>query len=262
MKLLTTTFVIALAFNLVVMVSSTQAVFMISDDDIFATTGNEIHSGNGTLDYMFFTESMGGAGNISGTFNGDNANTDSPTGGGGVFNESYITSIGELRDFYTLNFPDNQGGSTVNEMIVFIDINQTPHLDLALDVLTIIVDYDPFGDVRDDPFGNDILSSIQNSTGDTYSGGTILAQLDGPKILSLVEQGAGWADYGIHTGINPFDEVFSDETRILLHWESHNHDDGGETIFLSGEYAGEIPEPSMFGLLLLGVSALLRRKRK
>src|SRR5262245_47192784 len=67
---------------------------VITSANIVPVPVGTVGSGNGTLDYIFFTESSGGAGNSSGSFNGDNANTDMPTGSGKTTaNESYITSI-------------------------------------------------------------------------------------------------------------------------------------------------------------------------
>ena len=124
-----------------------------------------------------------------------------------------------------------------------------------------MIDYTPnFGDDRDNPLGTDISSPLQNQTDAGYTGGTTIAQLDGPKILDVANQGAGWGDYGILTGIDPFDAAFSDDTRILFHWESSGHSSGDETIFLSGEYA--VPEPSMFVFLGLGALGLIFRRKK
>jgi len=91
-----------------------------------------------------------------------------------------------------------------------------------------------------------------------------VAWLDGPKNLLLHEEGAGFADYGIRLGIDPYDAAFSDSTRILFHWESSEHDDGGETVFISGEYRPEeIPEPATAGLLALcSLVAIARRRRR
>ncbi len=238
---------------------------VIVDGDIFRLTGNEIGSGNGTLDWLLFTESSGGSGNAAGGFNGDDACTDMPTGSGKTTAvESYITSVGELRDFFRLNFPDGQGGSTVSDIVLCVDLNQTGPLDVVLNKLDVVIDYDAgFGDDRDNPAGTDITSQLQNRTDDGFSGGTVVANLDSAKTLPLNEQGAGWADYAILTGIDPFDSAFTDETRILVHWDSSGHDDGGESIFISGTYSSEdIPEPGALVLLAIGglVAATKRRR--
>src|SRR5688572_25487995 len=87
---------------------------IITSGDIVTVPKGTVGSGNGTLDFVFLTESAGGSTNSSPTFDGDNANTDMPKGSGNTTgNESYVTSFGELRDFFVLNFPDGSGGSTV-----------------------------------------------------------------------------------------------------------------------------------------------------
>lgn len=229
----------------------------ITDADIVATDGNEIGSGNGTLDLLLLTESSGGSGNSKGGFDGDDACTDMPTGGGSTVSESYITSVGELRAFFDLNFAQQ-----VHDIPLCVDLNQIKGGDdVTLTTLTVVVDYTAnFGDDRDNPATSDITSALQNATAAGFSGGTVVASLDGPKVLPLNVQGAGWADYIIMLGIDPYDQAFSDSTRILFHWESYGHDDGGETIFLSGEY---IPEPATAALLLVcSVAAIVRRRRR
>ncbi len=250
---------------------------VIDSSYIITLSGSEIGSGNGTLDLLLFTESAGGAGNIGGplnSFNGDNANTGMPTGNGNTTAlESYITSIGDLRDYYILNFPDGNGGSTVNQIAIFVDVNETGgSQDVSLDTLNIVRDYTAgFGDDRDDPSGTDVSSALQNGTNAGYSGGTLLASLDASHILPYQNNGAGHADAVIFTGINPFDVAFSDSTRILFHWASSGHDNGGETIFLSGEFGPQdlpgplIPEPASVVLAAFGGVGLVlaaRRQRR
>jgi hypothetical protein len=229
---------------------------------------NAVGSGNGTLDLILFTESGGGTQNSDGPFNGDNANTDLPTGSGHTTaDESYVTSIGELRDYYRLNFPDGSSGSTANQIVILVDVNQQgsgSSLEIHLDTLDIYRDYTAtFGDARDNPSGNDINSSLQNSTNNSFGGGTPLAGLDGTKELQYLHNGAGHADKAIFTGINPFNSGFDDSTRILFHWASSNHNDGGETVFLSGTFAAhdlsgpQIPEPSTFVLAAIVLAGRL-----
>jgi len=236
---------------------------VIRDEDVIALTGNEVGSGNGTLDLILFTESAGGSGNSTAGFNGDDGCTDMPTGSGTPSaTESYVTSMGEVRDFFRLNYPDGEGGSTVHRIALFVDLNQTGATNVVLNQLDLVIDYDAsFGDDRDDPAAADVTSRLQNSTGAGFSGGTLLASLDGPKTLPLNEQGGGWADYAIVIDVDPFDSAFTDQTRVLFHWSSTGHDDGGETIFLSGTHA-DVPEPAVLGLLAAGAGLLLRRRRQ
>ncbi len=262
------------ALTLTVFAAPVGAV-VIDSSYFIALSGSETGSGNGTLDFLLFTESAGGAANSGGSFNGDNANTDMPKGNGNTTAlESYITSIGDLRNFYILNFPDGSGGSTVNQIAIFVDVNETGgNQDISLDTLNIVQDYNAsFGDDRDNPFGADISSALQNSTDAGYSGGTLLASLDASQILAYQNNGAGHADVVIYTGINPFDLAFSDSTRILFHWASSGHDNGGETIFLSGEFGAQdlpgpqVPEPASVALAALGgvgfVLAARRQRRR
>jgi len=74
---------------------------LITSNHIVPVPVGMVGSGNGTLDFIMLTESAGGSTNTSGPFNGDNANTQLPTGSGNTTaNESFITSIGEIRAFY------------------------------------------------------------------------------------------------------------------------------------------------------------------
>ncbi len=200
---------------------------------------NIVGSGNGTLDFLLLTESAGGSQNSGGGFDGDNANTHMPTGSGNTTaNESFITSIGELRDFFILNFPNGSGGSTVNQLVVMVDVNETggPQ-SIDVNEFTFLRNFNTFAgvDPRNTPLANDITSAQQNATNDVFTGGTVLAELDAsPKVLAQQNVGAGFADHAIFTGINPFDPSFNASDRIMLHWESGDHDNGGESIFISG----------------------------
>ena len=230
---------------------------VITDGDIWATTGNEIQAGNGLLDFVLFNGSVAGDANECDGFNGDDANTDMPHGGGTAAAESYITSIGELRAFYTIcDFPEE----FKHNLRLSVDLNEEGSAEwIYLSALTIVIDYDPvYGDGRDDPASCDISSAEQNMTNAMFGGGETAAWLDySPKRLDVNEQGAGWADFVITTGIDPFDPAYTDSTRILIHWASYDHTNGSDTVFISSY----IPEPSALSLLALGSLAVLRRKR-
>lgn len=254
----------------------------ISEADIVPTPGHVIHTRNGQLDLILFNFSNGAGVNnnelkVQGTtlFNGDNANTDMPVGiGNGAYpsaSESYITSIGDLRNFYRTMFPDGEGGATIHEIVLCVDLNKTGKGQgnndndfITLMTLDIVVDYDPFlaGDPRNDPWSNDLDSAAQNATEDGFSGGMTAASLDPamtPKTLTVNANGSGWADYMIYTGINPFDQAYSDETPILFFWESADHHGRGTDIFISGAAA---PEPATMLLLGLGGTAGLWKRRR
>ena len=242
---------------------------LITDSHIVPIPQHIVGSGNGTLDFILLTESAGGSQNSAGGFNGDNANTQMPTGSGNVAaDESFITSIGELRDFFRLNFPNGSGGSTVNQLVVMVDVNETGQpQQINLDVFKIVTSFDLFPgvDPRNTPFSVDLTSAQQNATNGLFGGGTVQAELDAtPKVLAQNNTGAGFADHAIFTGINPFSPAFSDSDRILLHWESSVHDNGGETIFLSGRFGPQdfVPEPASVSVLGLAGVLVARRARR
>jgi hypothetical protein len=228
---------------------------VITDPDLYIIQGNELQSGNGLLDFYFFNGSTSHEENVCDGFDGDDSNSEMAHGGTTTVRESYITSIGELRTFYTLCFSDDNR----HNIGLSVDINESDY-EITLNSLTVVIDYDAtYGDLRDDPFSGDIDSATQNLTNDLFTGGTTAAWLDSsPKTLTEYNPGGGWADYIIWTGIDPFDGAFEDDTRILFHWDSEGHSDGGDTIFISGSY---VPEPISLSLLALGGLCLLRRRR-
>jgi hypothetical protein len=253
----------------------TSHAAVLTSANIFPVPKGTVGSGNGTLDFILLTESAGGSTNTSGSFNGDNANTQMPTGNGQTLaDESFITSFGELRDFFELNFPTSLvgGGSTVDQIVIMLDVNETggpQSINLNTFDIWLNASVTPAGDQRNNPLANDLTSAQQNSTNASFAGGTKLVSIDSTKVLAQTTIGAGWPDHAIFTGINPFDPAFADSDRFLLHWTSSDHDNGGESVFLSGTLAPQdipnTPEPSSMLFLLSGgivAAASARRRRR
>lgn len=245
--------------------SAVQAVAQepITSSDIIPTVMDETSRGGlGQLDLILlsYPQGIGVNNNVEGIFNGDDANTDIPLAVlASTAQETYMTSIGDLRDFYGVNFPDGSGGSTAQQIVLFLNLNQTDDNGITLNELLIIADYSQiYGDLRDTPNAGDIPSELQNATNTNFSNGTVLADLVEPMVLPLNLQGEGFADYMILTGINPFDPSFTDDTRILFFADMSGLDNGAEVLFISGEF---IPEPASLIMLALGGLAMLGRRK-
>jgi hypothetical protein len=131
-------------------------------------------------------------------------------------------------------------------------------LDIVLNPATVQGSPNPLGDVS---------SAQQVGIKQVYSGGLNIAKLNPQPAANLPvnSQGAGFADYAIFTGIDPYSLNDSD---VLLFNVSMSHlNNGAEEIFLSGTYAaGDIlvPEPGSVSLLAIGGIALglWRRHRR
>jgi hypothetical protein len=243
----------------------------ITVDEILAVPSGVQGSGNGTVDLRMFTFSGSEVSNSSGSFDGDNANTTLPNSGGGdnkSFDESYVTTAGDLMDFYALNFGATGIGQV--EIAIFLDLNETgggqPNntlglLDIVLNPTTINGSPDAAGDVT---------GAVQAAIDQSYTGGTLLAFLDPEPAANLPvnAQGAGFADYSILTGIDPF--AFDRSDVLLFNLSMSQLSNGGEEIFLSGVFSGSdvqtatIPEPATGALLAVGLAffATATRRRR
>src|SRR5580765_139261 len=117
----------------------------ITGSNIFAIPQHLVGSGNGTLDLRMFTFSGSEIQNTAGSFNGDNGNNTLPQGGGAdtmSFIESYVTTAGDLKNYYNLNFASN----SITELVIYLDLNETgggqptntlARLDIVLNPTTI-----------------------------------------------------------------------------------------------------------------------------
>jgi hypothetical protein len=239
---------------------------VITTSDIVSLPQNVVGSGNGTLDMRLFTFSGSEIQNSAGLFNGDNGNNTLPQGGGTdtlLFNESYVTTAGKLKAYYNLNFLPG----SINEIVLFLDLNETlggapintlGKLDIVLNPTSIQGNPNPFGDVS---------SVSQAAINQVYSGGLTIANLNPQPASNLPvnSQGAGFADYGIFTGINPFS--LNDSDVLLFNISMSQLSNGAEEIFLSGTFAPAeiIPEPGCLSLLVaggLGLAMCQRRRRR
>ncbi len=111
------------------------------------------------------------------------------------------------------------------------------------------------------PFG-DVSSATQAGINQIYSGGMTIAYLDPQPAANLPvnNEGAGFADYAIFTGIDPF--ALNDNDVLLFNVSMSSLNDGAEEIFLSGSFSPSdiIPEPSSFWLLIAGGLVLGSRR--
>jgi hypothetical protein len=233
---------------------------------------NLVGSGNGTLDLRMGTFSGSEIGNEAGGFNGDNGNNTLPQGNGNAdtnfFDESYVTTAGKLQDYYTLNYGVTTPGDV--QLVVFLDLNETGggKPNNTLSVLDIYLNPTSITG-NPDPVGGDVTSDEQAAINQGFLGGTLLAFLDPEPAgnLPVIEQGAGFADYAISTGIDPF--VLDPMDVVLFNFSMSTLNNGAEEIFLDGTVRGsdipdfpKIPEPSTALLLACGVSLLALRQRR
>jgi hypothetical protein len=235
-------------------------------EEIVPREGTYDGSGKGTLDFILFNK--GGAGvnsNVDGDYNFDNANTDIS---GTQYSGSVATSGAELKAFYTLNF----GFVPNQEIVIFLDLNETGAAQDPRNLLSVMDVIRADEDTKNslpDPIDNDLTSAQQNAIDPTSVSGTTLASLDPsmtPAVLPLVSQGAGFADYAIFTGINPYS--LAEDDVVVFNQKLSGLTNGTETKFLIGDFsAGDILPPavvivpSSLALMGVGIFLLMNRNR-
>jgi hypothetical protein len=247
--------------------TSVQAAVITSADIVATPKSSDLGSGsgNGTLDLRLMTFSGSEIGNESGAFNGDNGNNTLSQGGGQnqSFAESYMTTAGELQAYYDLNF----GVNVIDELVVFLDINETGKgtENNNLSVFDIILNPTT---IQGNPIATgDVTSDEQAAINQIYTGGNTIANLDSAKDLPTNEQGAGFADYAIFTGINPY--LLGVDDVLLFNVSMEGLNNGAEELFLDGTYSGADVEPPvvpipaavwLFGSALAGLGWMRRKQ--
>jgi hypothetical protein len=237
---------------------------------IVAIPAGVVGSGNGTLDLRMGTFSGSEVDNSSGQHDYDDANNTLPQGGGGdvaIFSESYVTTAGEIQDYYNLNFGATGPGEI--QLVVFPDLNETgggqPNntfdvLDIILNPTTIQGNPDP---------SLDVTGAEQAAINHVYTGGSLIAELlpEPAANIPVNAMGAGFADYAIATGIDPFTLAASDV--VLFNFAMSTLSNGAEELFLSGVFAGSdipglppVPEPGTALLVGLGLVVLATGRRR
>ena len=236
----------------------------ITASDIVAIPQHVAGSGNGTLELRLFTYSGSEIANSSGLFNGDNGNNTLPQGGGAdilTFNGSYVTTAGKLKAFYNLNFLPG----SIHEMVLFLDINETGGGTLINTLGKLDIVLNPTSIQGNPNLAGDVSSASQAAINQVYSGGLLIASLNPQPAANLPvnSQGAGFADYAIFTGIDPFS--LNDSDVLLFNLSMSQLNNGAEELFLSGTYAASdiiVPEPGCVSLLLAGGLAMAIYQRR
>ena len=176
----------------------------ITGSEILEIPSGQTGSGNGTLDLRLFTFSGSEIGNASGGSDFDNGNNTLPQGGGAdtnFFDESYITTAGELQAYFDLNFP----GATGIQLVLFLDLNETGNgqpnntlvlLDIVRNPVSVQGSPNPFGDVTSDE---------QAAIDQVSTGGSTIANLDPAPAANLPVNSQGDINFTGFPGINFFD---------------------------------------------------------
>lgn len=220
--------IIAGAFTLAVIDFSHATTIINGDYRFESLTGNE--SGNNNV--ILFTHSNGGSGNDSSGANVDDANRLLPTGNHPASDTIFwMTSIGDLRAFYNLQF----GPDKVNNIVLLLQVNESGNDSnpISLDTLTIYLNATTNNNLH--PAGNDLTSAEQEAI-TSQSASSLLKQLgNSSQSLNEVIHGGNQDDWSILTFINPFDASFLPTDSLLFKFRISDLDNGPERLSLTGQ---------------------------
>lgn len=256
-------FLAAVAITAASFAGTAQAgpVVTAGDFTIVGLESGQVKSAVGGLDLILMTgqNGVGVLNNEFGALDIDDANSDLPTGGVSTADESYVTTIGEVRSFYEQMF----GTGEINRLVAFTDMQQAGGGSMQIELFEIVLN--PTLPAGVTPPAGDTPTSDQNAIAGGFSGGAVLAST-APDVVAPVtlQAGSGWADWALISPIDPFDPAFQDDDVLLFHFVGSAFSAASETLFLSGSSKfGQVPEPAALGLLGLGLVGLglLRRRR-
>lgn len=154
------------------------------------------------------------------------------------------------------------------ELVLFLDLNETGggSANNTLGVLDIVLNPATIQG-SPNPVAGDVTSVQQAAIDQVFTGGSTIAWLDPQPAdnIAINSMGAGFADWAISTGIDPYTLAASDV--LLFNFSMSLLNNGAEEIFLSGVFSGTdvglppIPEPSTALLLAAGLGVLAMKRR-